>query len=108
MKRAQLNALAQEILSTETARLRQLPYAKIEQWPDFPNTPNMLLEIPTELSEYKYSLMKDTLPDRSIRVAIQLYRHRFLGIGWMTADGFVISPNGNLRNFTQEDIWEVT
>ena len=108
MKRSQLNVWAQEILASETARLARLVYAEIAQWPDFPHTLNIHLEIPEELSEYKFGVMKDTLPDKSIRVAIQLYRHRFLGIGWMTADGFVISPNGSLRKFTQEDIWSVT
>lgn len=102
-----MNAWAQEILASETARLGRLTYAEIALWPDFPQTLNIHLEIPAELSEYKYGVMKDTLPDKSIRVAIQLYRHRFL-VSWMTADGFVVSPNGNIRKFTQEDIWAVT
>ena len=36
------------------------------------------------------------------------WNERDLNSWRVTADGFVISPNGDLRNFTQEDIWEVT
>ena len=52
--------------------------------------------------------MKDTLPDGTIRVAVQLYRHRFLGIGSITADGFFVEPTGGVRRFTEEDTWDLT
>ena len=108
MKRAQLNTRAQEVLASEIDRLSKLSYTEIAQWPEFPQTPNVQLQVPTELSDYKYTLMKDTQPDKSIRVAIQLYRNRFLGIGQMSADGFFVSPDGNRRKFTEKDVWAVT
>ena len=108
MKRAQLNARAQEVLASETNRLSKLSYAQIAEWPEFPQTPNDLLQIPSELSEYRYTLMKDTQPDNSIRVAIQMYRYQFLGMGQMTADGFFLAPDGTLRRFTEKDLWAVT
>jgi hypothetical protein len=108
MKRAQLNTRAQEVLASEINRLSKLSYAEIAQWPEFPQTPSAHLQIPADLSEYKFTLMKDTQVDKSIRVAIQLYRHRFLGIGQMSADGFFVSPDGSLRKFGEKDVWAVT
>ena len=108
MNRAQLNARAQEVLANEIQRLSKLPYAEIAGWSEYPQTPNAQLRVPDELSEYKFTLMKDTQPDKSIRVAIQLYRHRFLGIGQMSADGFFISPDGSVRKITEKDVWAVT
>ncbi len=108
MNRAQLNARAQEVLASEVMRLSRLSYTEIAKWPEYPQTPNVELQVPSDLHEYKFTLMKDTQADKSIRVAIQLYRHRFLGIGQMSADGFFVLPNGTLRKFTEEDIWAVT
>ena len=108
MKRAQLNELAQRVLAAEVARLSKPPYAEIAQWPEFPKPNDVALQIPPELSEYRFTLMRDAQADQSIRVAIQLYRHRFLGIGQMTADGFVILPNGSFRKFTEQDVWAMT
>lgn len=110
MNQAQLNTRAQEVLANEVARLSKLSYAEIAGWSEYPQTPNVELRVPNELSEYKFTftLMKDTQPDKSIRVAIQLYRHRFLGIGQMSADGFFIAPDGGVRRFTEKDIWAVT
>ncbi|MBX3331818.1 MAG: hypothetical protein KF722_15530 [Nitrospira sp.] len=109
MKRAQLNTLAQKVLVTKVERLSKVPYAEIAQWPEYPKTPEEVgLYVPPELSDYKFTLMKDTQPDKSIRVAIQLYRHRFFGFGQMSADGFFIVPNETIRQFTERDVWAIT
>lgn len=108
MNQAQLNTRAQEVLANEVARLSKLSYAEIARWSEYPQTPNVELRVPNELSEYKFTLMKNTQPDKCIRVAIQLYRHRFLGIGQMSADGFFIASDGSVRKFTEKDIWAVT
>ena len=108
MTRAELDKRAEEVLGSEVHRLSKLSYAEIAGLAEYPETPNNELSIPAELSEYKFTLMKDAQSDDSIRVAIQLYRHRFLGIGRMSADGFFIYPDGRLRRFTEEDVWDVT
>ncbi len=108
MKRAELNKLAQNVLGAEVRRLSQLSYEEIAQWPEFPAAPSMQLQMPPELAGYQFTLMKDTQPDKSIRVAIQVYRYRFLGMGYMSADGFYMLPNGSLRKFTEQDVWTVT
>jgi hypothetical protein len=108
VNRAELNARAQEVLANEIARLSKFSYAEIAGWSEYPQTPGEQLRVPDDLSDYKFTLMKDIQPDKSIRVAIQLYRHRFLGVGQMSADGFFIAPDGSVRKFTEKDTWAVT
>jgi hypothetical protein len=31
-----------------------------------------------------------------------------MGVGTMTADGFLIEPSGTIRALTEEDLWDVT
>ena len=97
-----------EFLPVVTRRLAGLPFADIAKWPEWPDQPELDLETPSELSSVRFTVMKDTQPDGSIRVAIQMYRYRFLGIGAMRADGFFISPGGGVRWFTEQDTWAVT
>jgi hypothetical protein len=52
--------------------------------------------------------MKETFPDGRIRIAIQCYRHFFLGSGSMFADGFVSSPDGLRSDLTDQDFWDGT
>ena len=44
--------------------------------------------------EIAVATYRDMLPDGRIRVVVQAYFHRFLGIGTMTADGFIFAPDG--------------
>jgi len=108
MNRRELKQRADSFLRELTDRLSAFPRSEIAKWPDFPLAPNVALNVPEELASYRFSLMKDATPDGRIRVAVQRYRHRFLGIGQMTADGFFVDPNGTVTRFTQKDIWQVT
>lgn len=89
-------------------KITALPRTEIETWPNWPAIPAYPLEAPSELSSYTFMLMKDTFPDGRIRIAIQCYRPFFLGAGWMSADGFVSSPDGSYSDLTEQDIWDVT
>ena len=89
-------------------RIAALPRTELETWPNWPAMPAFLVEVPSELSSYKFTIMKETFPDGRIRIAIQGYRHFFLGSGWMSANGFVSSPDGSLSDLTEQDIWDVT
>lgn len=89
-------------------RIAALPRTEIETWPNWPAIPAFPLEVPTELSSYRFTIMKDTSPDGRIRIAIQCYRHAVLGIGSMSADGFVSSPDGSRSDLTEQNIWDVT
>ncbi len=108
MNRCELTNRAQAHLSEAIERLSKMTYAELATWPEWPESPNIDLGIPAELSEYRFTVMKDTQPDKRIRIAIQLSRHRFLGIGQMTANGFFVSPDGAVERFTERDLWEVT
>ena len=108
MKHREIWAKGCEFLPAATRRLAVLRFADIAKWPEWPGKPAVDLETPPELSSVRFTVMKDTQPDGNIRVAIQMYRYRFLGIGAMRADGFFISPENKLRWFTEKDTWEVT
>ncbi len=94
--------------SETTRQLSTLGFETISKWPEYPKVPDVDLRVPAELSSLMFTVMKDTQPDGSIRVAIQMYRHRFLGIGAMHADGFFVSPGDSVRWFVEEDTWQVT
>lgn len=89
-------------------RIAALPRIEIETWPNYPVIPVYPLEVPSELSSYTFTLMKDTFPDGRIRIAIQCYRPLFVLGCWMSADGFVSSPDGSYSDLTEQDIWDVT
>lgn len=108
MKHREIWRLAREFLPAATRQLSTLNFDTISKWPEWPDIPTVDLGVPQHLSDVCFTVMKDTQPDGTIRVAIQMYRHRFLGIGAMKADGFFISPDGDVRLFTEKDEWEVT
>jgi len=91
MNKHELQLKAHSFLQVAKDRIAALPRAEIEAWPNWPGIPAFPLEVPPELSSFQFTLMKDTLRDGRIRIAIQCYRYRFLG-GWMTADGFALLP----------------
>jgi hypothetical protein len=79
-------------------RLRKVPFSNISSWPEYPAMPPMPLNVPKELSSYTFNLMEDTLPTGEVRVAIQRYRSRLLGItAEVPANGFAVAPNGITR-----------
>src|SRR5258706_3842280 len=95
-------------LAAATRQLSTLGFDVISKCPEYPSAPDVNLEVPAELSSVRFTVMKDTQPDGSIRVAIQMYRHRFLGIGAMRADGFFISRGNVLPEVTEQDALAVT
>jgi hypothetical protein len=99
---------AEEFLGSSLTRLKELSFLELASWPDYPARAPFDLAVPPELNLYNFTLMKDTLPDGEIRIAIQRYRYRFLGVGEMVGDGFVIFPNGTTRPLSREDVWAIT
>jgi len=99
---------ARSFLRSAVERLKQIPRDEIAQWPEYPGVPPVDLAVPDVYASFRFTPMKDTLPDGTIRVAVQMYRHRFMGVGTMTADGFLIESSGTIRAFTEEDLWDVT
>lgn len=89
-------------------RLRGMSFEEISSWSEYPDKPDIDLHVPDDLAEYKFTLMQDTLPNGDIRIGIQCYRHLFLGTGRMKADGFVVSSDGKIRSFSEQDAWYLT
>jgi hypothetical protein len=108
MNKRQLQLKAASFLQVTKDRIAALPRAEIEAWPNWPHIPSFCLEVPPELSSFQFTSIKHTFPDGRIRIAIQCYRYRFLGFGWMSADGFLLSPDGSRSELTLQDIWDVT
>src|SRR2546430_9116344 len=108
MKHRDIWRRGRAFLAEVTRRLSELDFDTIAKWPEYPKSPDIDFRVPAELSSVAFTVMKDTQPDGCIRVAIQMYRYRFLGIGAMAADGFFVSPTGNVRRFVEKDTWEVT
>ena len=108
MNKRELQLKATTFLQVTKNRIAALPRTEIDAWPNWPATPSFPLEVSPELSSFQFTVMKDTFPDGRIRIAIQCYRYRFLGFGWMSADGFMLSPEGLCSELTQQDIWNVT
>ena len=42
----------------------------------------------------------------TVKVVLQNYRHRFLGIGYMVADGFIFEADGKVSPLPEEELWE--
>src|SRR5512145_2453963 len=106
MNKRELQSKAQSFLQLTKDRLATLPRSEVEAWPNWPSVPSFSLEVPEDLSSYTFTLMKDSFPDGRIRLAIQCYRYRFLGLGWMSADGFNLMPDGSHSDLTQQDVWD--
>jgi hypothetical protein len=65
---------ARSFLREAVERLAAMPRHEIARWPEWPQLPTIDLNVPGAYSEFQFTLMKDTLPDGTIRVAVQLYR----------------------------------
>lgn len=99
---------AEEFVESSLTRLKELSFLELALWPDYPAKPPFDLDVPAELELYTFTLMKDTPPDGEIRVAIRRYRYRFLGIGEMVGDGFVMLPNGTNRPLSREELYAIS
>jgi hypothetical protein len=101
---------ADEFLKQTISRLRSTPLSTIREWAEYPASTALDLGVPVDLLEKRcvFTLMKDTLTNGDIRVAVQFSRYRFLGMSDMTAEGFIISPDGTLKDLSQQDHWDLT
>jgi hypothetical protein len=105
---AQIAALADQFLADAVTRLREHSFSELAAWPDWPANLSIDLQVPSALEKFTFTLMKDTLPDGAIRVAIQRHRHGVLGIGEMAVDGFVVYPDEKVRVLSERDTWDLT
>jgi hypothetical protein len=94
-------AEVQSVATRRVERLRLLPFAEVSALPQRQDEMEAVGDREVDVATYR-----DTLPDGRIRVVVQAYFHRFLGIGTMTADGFIIAAEGSHTTVPQEMMWE--
>ena len=111
MKAAEVRHRALIFLREAVSKMRSNSFVHIHDIPEYPESTKVDLDIPRDLldKECAFILMKDTLPDGAIRVAIQYSRPRFFGMSSdMVAEGFIISADGALRELSDQDRWDLT
>ena len=79
----------EQVACQRVARLRRHSFAEVSALPARHDESERVRDREVAVATYR-----DVLPDGRIRVVVQAYFHRFLGIGTMTADGFIIAPDG--------------
>ena len=99
---------ADRFLSDAVGRLKGLPFAEFVVWPEYPGVSSVDLRIPANLSQYTFTLMKDTLPGGEIRIALQRQRYSRLGTRNTAVGGFVVAPDGTSRALKQQEVWYLT
>jgi hypothetical protein len=90
-----------EVATRLVKRLRQLTFAEVSALPQRQDEMEAVRDREIAVATYR-----EILPDGRIRVVVQAYLHRFLGIGTMAADGFLIAPDGTHTPVPQEMMWE--
>ena len=91
----------QEVATRRVERLRLLAFVEVAALPERQDEAEQVRDREVAVATYR-----DKLPDGRIRVVVQAYFHRFLGIGTMTADGFIIAPDNTRSLVPQEMMWE--
>ncbi|MDO8944677.1 MAG: hypothetical protein Q7U75_15955 [Desulfobacterales bacterium] len=91
----------QDIATRRVERLRLLSFVEIAALPTLQDDVEQVRDRQVPVAIYR-----DSLPDGRIRVVVQAYFHRILGIGTMTADGFIITFDNTRSPVPQEMMWE--
>jgi hypothetical protein len=91
----------QQVTSRRLELLRVLSFVELGALPEVREDSEQLGNREIQVATYR-----DVLPDGRLRIMVQAYLHRFLGIGSITADGFIIAADGVLSQVPQEMIWE--
>ena len=76
MNASELRRSTDTFLLDTVAQLRSKPFAALHALPEYPESTKIDLGVPADLLNHKcaFSLMKDTLPDGAVRIAIQYHR----------------------------------
>ena len=103
---ANTTAHADQFISDAVGRLRALPFSEFLVWPEYPGVSLLDLRIPVSLSQYTFTLTKDTLPGGELRISLQRRpRSARPGPRSIAVDGFVVAMDGTSRALTQQEVW---
>ena len=89
------------IAKERAQRLRSRSFSELSALP--PSMPEMVLVQDQKVDTWTY---RDTLTDGRVRIVVQAYRYRLLGGGTMTAEGFIMSPDGLISGVPKEMMYE--
>jgi hypothetical protein len=108
MNSTEVRRRADRFLLEAVTQLRSKSFAALQAIPEWPESTKLNLGVPTDLLSQKctFSLMKDTLPDGTVRIVIQYHRPGI--IGEMTAEGFIAAADGTFRELSEQDHWDLT
>jgi hypothetical protein len=56
--------------------------------------------------KYTINIYKDLLNPQTMRIVIQVYQYRFLGMGYMLAEGFTLDKNGTIIDLRTDEIYD--
>ena len=59
-----------------------------------------------EGAKFTIGIWKDEVDEGKLRIVAQCYRHWILGIGRMSAAGFLIDNNGHIVDLGKEDMYD--
>ncbi len=85
-----------------------LPPEQLNAWPEWPESPPFEYASHPNLKKYTFTVMKDTLSNGDVRIAIQRYRKYILGFGEMAAEGFVVDSENNRRFCAEGELYDLT
>jgi hypothetical protein len=91
----------QDVATRRVERLRLLSFVEIAALPTRQDDVEQVRDRQVAVATYR-----DSLPDGRIRIVVQAYFHRILGIGTMTAEGFIIASDNTRSPVPQEMMWE--
>jgi len=86
----------------ELERLSNLSVSEAMELPEYQELKETLVEKNRSLSLYAVP----NPDDGTVKVVLQNYRHKFLGIGYMIADGFLFESDGKVSQLPEEELWE--
>lgn len=105
MSSADTRAHADRFLKDAVVRLKESTFCELVPWPEYPGVSAIDLRIPANLSQYTFTLMKDTLLDGNIRIALQRHRPPLRGTHNRAVDGFAMASDGTFRALKQQEVW---
>lgn len=89
-------------VSRRLSELRSKSYDELQLLPDWQ------AEDPPDERFGTQGVYRDALDDGRLRIVVQAGTKAFLGMSRIWANGFWISPSGELVNLTEKELWEFT
>ncbi len=92
---------SREALDAQLELLRRKSYFELAQLPPYQER-----EVDCSDGRYKLAIWKDAVENSELRVVVQVYKHVFLGVGLMQANGFRIRQSGEIQSLGTEELAE--